>query len=235
MKYLLFSAALIATATAELICQCNTPTSGPPCDKDKDTCTIQEGQCYSVERGISIEKEKTVNATSKGCQDIKGDVCNEGLVFISSENAFYLLSNIKCCKDKNQCNQNDAPKLPSFSEVNKTLSSKKLVCPSCFAYKNKTCEGEQMYCKENQDKCFTISGTVTTGSTAAEEFAAKGCATSKTILKVNTTLTFGENSYKLENVQVEEAKSGASWISNCLSFAILLPSVLWFLLDSSLY
>uniref|UniRef100_A0A8C6X363 UPAR/Ly6 domain-containing protein n=1 Tax=Naja naja TaxID=35670 RepID=A0A8C6X363_NAJNA len=124
--------------------------------------------------------------------------------------------------------------LPSFSEVN-TTSSKKLVCPSCFAYNNKTCDGKQMHCKKDQDKCFTVSGTFTKGSAAAQEFAAKGCTTSRTILKNNTTVTFGDNSYKLENVQLEEAKSGASWISNCLSFAILLPSVLWFLLDSSLY
>lgn len=73
-----------------------------------------------------------------------------------------------------------------------------------------------------------------TGSAKAQDFIARGCAVDNSIFVTNSTLTFGDTSYKLVNVELKEAKNGASRISSYLSFAILLPSVILFLLDRPL-
>ncbi|XP_058051014.1 phospholipase A2 inhibitor and Ly6/PLAUR domain-containing protein-like [Ahaetulla prasina] len=221
MKYLLFFTALIATANA-LTCQCST------CEKE--TCTVETGKCYSIEKEIVTGKVKPPKVTIKGCQDDKKDpnFCKQGFILMSSDQDFYLMSNITCC-DKDSCNKD------INATLNRNLPVSNLVCPSCFAFDKKICDGKTMKCNNLQKKCFNITGTVKTGSDKVQDFNARGCAVENTIYKKNITLSFDGASYELENVQVGEAKSGASQISSCLSFAILLPSVFWFLLDSSLY
>ncbi|XP_034293849.2 phospholipase A2 inhibitor and Ly6/PLAUR domain-containing protein-like [Pantherophis guttatus] len=224
MKYLLLFTALIATANA-LNCQCSTCTGG--------TCTVETGQCYSIEREIATEKDKPVKVTIRGCQDDKVDpnICKQGFILMSSEKDFYLMSNITCC-DKDLCDK----------DLNATLDrifpTSDLVCPSCFALDKNLCDGKSMNCNDLQKKCFNISGTVNKkGSTVVQDFNARGCAVENTIFKKGIVLASENATYELENVQLGEAesKSGGSQISSCLSFAIFLPSVLWFLLDISLY
>uniref|UniRef100_J3S0I2 Phospholipase A2 inhibitor n=2 Tax=Crotalus adamanteus TaxID=8729 RepID=J3S0I2_CROAD len=222
MKYLLFFAALIATANA-LDCEC----SGQTCDKNP--CTVEAGSCYSIEREISTEKDKSLTTTIRGCQDdkLKTNLCKQGFVFMSSEQDFYLGSNITCCKD-NLCNQN------LITNLSKTIPSGNLVCPSCFALDKKECDGKQMKCNNLQKKCFNITGTITQGAAKAKDFIARGCAIENDIFKKDTPLVFKDTTYKLVDVQFENAQNGASQISSRLTFAILLPSVLWFLLERSL-
>ncbi|XP_015677865.1 phospholipase A2 inhibitor and Ly6/PLAUR domain-containing protein [Protobothrops mucrosquamatus] len=222
MKYLLFFAALIATANA-LNCEC----SGQTCEAKP--CTVEAGSCYSIEREISTEKDKPLKAIIRGCQDdkVEPNVCKQGFVFMSSDQDFYLGSNVTCCKDKDLCNQN------LITNISKTIPTDNLVCPSCFALDKKECDGKQMKCNNLQKKCFNITGTITQGTAKAKDFVARGCAIENNIFTKNTTFTFNDASYKLVDVQLQEAKNGASQISSCLTFAILLPSVLWFLLDRS--
>uniref|UniRef100_A0A0B8RPP0 Phospholipase A2 inhibitor n=1 Tax=Philothamnus irregularis TaxID=1899461 RepID=A0A0B8RPP0_9SAUR len=228
MKYLLLFIALIATANA-LTCICTT------CDAE-DTCTVETGKCYIIEKEIATEKNKPVKKIIKGCQADKEqpNICNQGFVLMSSDKDFYLMSNVTCC-DKDSCNADISAKL------NKTLPKSDLVCPSCFAFDTKICDGKSMNCSNVQKKCFNITGIINKkGTDKGQYFSARGCAVENTIFQKGTVLASDDTTYVLESVQLGEAKSekpksGASQISSCLSFAILLPSVLWFLLDSSLY
>ncbi|XP_070806035.1 phospholipase A2 inhibitor and Ly6/PLAUR domain-containing protein-like [Pituophis catenifer annectens] len=222
MKYLLLFTALIATANA-LNCQCST------CGAQK-TCKVETGQCYSIEREIATGKDKPVKVTIKGCQDNKvdPDICKQGFILMSSEKDFYLMSNITCC-DKDLCNKD------LNATLDRILPKSNLVCPSCFARDKNLCDGKSMNCNDLQKKCFNISGTVNkNGSTVVQDFNARGCAVENTIFKNGVVLSSEDATYELENVQLWEAKS-ESQISSCLSFAIFLPSVVWFLLDISLY
>ncbi|XP_013920904.1 PREDICTED: phospholipase A2 inhibitor and Ly6/PLAUR domain-containing protein-like [Thamnophis sirtalis] len=220
MKYLIFFTALITTANA-LVCQCN------PCTEA--TCRDAEN-CYSSDTEIFTGKDTTGKATIKGCQSntVEKDICTRGFVIMSSESDFYLMNNVTCCKSGDSCNKNiTAP-------LNKNIPNSKLVCPSCFA-KATTCEPKIMKCNDLQKKCFNITGKITKGTTPAQDFTARGCAVENNIFKNGSSLVSGDTTYALEIVTFQDAKSGASQISSCLSFAILLPSVLWLLLDRSLY
>lgn len=225
MKYLLLFTALIATANA-LNCQCST------CGNE-ETCQVEAGKCYSAVREIATEKDKPVKQTIKGCQDDKKgpNICNQGFILMSTATDFYLMSNVICC-DKDLCNKDIS------ATLNKTLPKGDLVCPSCFALDKKICDGKSMNCSNLQKKCFNISGTITKKGAEVQNFNARGCAVANNIVEKGYVLSSEDGKYELQSVQLAEAKkpqSGGSQISSCLSFAIFLPSVIWFLLDSSLY
>ncbi|XP_070620142.1 uncharacterized protein [Erythrolamprus reginae] len=199
MKYLLFFTALIATATAaDLVCDCVSPTTGPAC-KD-NTCSIAKGQCYSMAMQYVVGNNNRFDGTSKGCQEDKDpNVCNEKDALILTEDVFYILGNAECCNSTASCNKALAPKVPDFAKVNKTLSKENLVCPSCYVLGQKTCETVDMKCREGQNKCFSVTGTLAQGGGKAVPFVAKGCASPSVLLKTGP-LVFGPDAFNIESV-----------------------------------